>query len=140
MTEAYVDWLPEDRQVFRPMNSLGEAMRAAAQAAAPHNTSKVLQRRWKIDPHTAENVNKAVASGTTLVKAIKAEREKGDAWALWDALGELLIGESRDEADERRLVKMMESTQLARQRHELRRARRQALEAHASEFLGMGDR
>lgn len=135
-----MDFLPEDRTIFRPADSLGEALREVARVIAPLNTAKVLQRRWKIDPHTAEKINQQVASGTTLVKAVRAEREKGTAWELWDALGQLLIGESRDEAEERKLLQMMESTRIARERLDTRRARRAALEARASEHSSLGGR
>lgn len=121
-------FLPEDRSAFRPAESLGQAMRHVARRLAPANTSKVLQRRWKIDPSTAENLTKGQASGTTLVKAVGAERESGDAWELWDALGELLIGESRDEHDERKLQRIIAETELAKQRLEERRQRRLHLE------------
>lgn len=122
-------FLPEDRQLFRPADTLGQAMREVARAMAPFNTSKILQRRWRIDPSTAENVTKGQASGTTLVKAVGAERENGGAWELWDALGELLIGESRDEAEERKLQTIIAETERAKQAFEDRRRRRLYLES-----------
>lgn len=146
MTEAYVDWVPEDRQSFgrgtraEPVDSLGEAMRRVARALSPQNTAKFLQRRWKIDPSTAENITKSqpVASASTLVKAIRAERGTGEAWALWDALGEALIGTSRDEYEELRVLELMKEAQLARARLESRRARRERAEATLSALETLG--
>jgi hypothetical protein len=138
MTETHVDFLPPDRQTFRSLDSLGEALRAAAKAAFPWNTANHLQRRWGVDPTTAENIAKGHGSARTVVKAVKAEG--GDAWKLWDALGELIIGESRDAYDERKLELIIEETQRARQRLEDRRARRLELEARASRLPQMADR
>lgn len=120
---------PPDRKLFRPAETLGEAMALVARALAPTHTAKTIQRRWKIDPHTAEKVGQGVTSATTLVKAVKAEGRHG--WVLWDALGELIIGESRDTYDERELTLILEKTAHARQRLEDRRRRRLELEASA---------
>lgn len=136
MTEAYVGFLREEQSSFcGPVDTLGEAMREVARLLAPQNTSKTIQRRWNIDPSTAENLaSKGQASGTTLVKAVGAERDRGEAWELWDALGELLIGESRDEHDERKLQRIIAETERARQQVAERRARR----LHMESALGLG--
>lgn len=138
MTEMRVDFLPPDRQLFRALDNLGEALKTAAKAAFPWNTANHVQRRWGLDPATAENVAKGKASATSVVKAVRAEGE--DAWALWDALGQLIIGESRDEYDERKLAIIIGETNRARQRLEDRRARRVALEARAFDVSGVADR
>lgn len=137
MTEVTVDYLQEDRKLFRAASTLGEAMATIARAIAPVQTAKTLQRRWKIDPHTAEKVGQGVTSGTTLVKAIKAEGDH--AWKLWDALGELIIGESREDYDERQLQLLLEKTAHARNRLEASRARRALLEARASTLASVDD-
>ena len=133
-----MDFLPEDRQLFGARAGFGEALRDVARAIAPHNTAKVAGRRWKIDPTTADNVLKGVASGPTVVKAVRAEG--AHAWDLWDALGELIIGESRDDHDERKLQLILEKTAHARTRLEARRARRLELEAGSGGFDQMADR
>lgn len=132
MTEVTLDFLPEDRPSFGRAGSLGDAMREIARSLAPVSTAKTLQRRWNLDPSTAENITKGQASGPTLVKAVGAELERGSAWELWDALGELLIGESRDEHDERKLQLILEETERARKRLEERRERRLYLESTLS--------
>lgn len=129
-----MEFLPEDRQLFRPAESLGEALKEAARKLG---SAKVVERRWDLDPTTAENVKKGAASARTVVKAVKAERDLGNAWELWDALGELLIGESRDEHEERKLQSIIEATELARSRLEDRR-RRRALLARAADVNAVG--
>lgn len=133
-----MEFLPEDRQLFGARAGFGEALRDVARAIAPHNTAKVAGRRWKIDPTTADNVLKGVASGPTVVKAVRAEGPH--AWDLWDALGELIIGESRDDHDERKLQLILEKTAHARTRLEARRARRLELEAGSGGFNQVADR
>lgn len=127
-----MDFLPEDRQFFEPAKTLGEALRLIAQTIAPTNTAKTVSRRWGLNTVTGDNIVKEIASGSTLVKAVRAEGD--DAWALWDALGELLIGESRDTYDERNAAQLQERADYARQRLEDRRTRRQARVARRIEL------
>jgi len=127
MSEATVDYLTEDRQLFRRMETFGAALKEVARVMAPHRTAKTIARRWNIEDPTAEHVTKGHASAPTVVKALRAEGEH--AWAFWDALGELLIGESREAYDERQVRKLIEKTNEARQRLEARKARRLELEA-----------
>lgn len=128
-------FLPEDRQIFRPADSLGEALKEAARGLG---STKHVERRWRLDPTTAENVKKGAASARTVVKAVRAEGR--NAWALWDALGELLIGESRDAYDERQLATLLLETQRAREKLEDRKARRAAMEARAFGLPEVADR
>ncbi len=121
-----MEFLPPDRQLFR-FDSLGDALSAAAKAAWPWNTANHMQRRWGLDPSTAENVAKGRASARTLVKAVKAEGRHG--WALWDAIGELIIGEPREAYDERQFAQILKEAARAREKLEDRKARRAALEA-----------
>lgn len=131
MSETMYDFLPEDRQIFRRVETLAEALGQIARKIAPIGTAKAIARRWNIESPTAENVAKErAASATTLVKALRAESD--DAWALWDAVGELLIGESREAYDERKLSRLIEKTNEARERLEARRARRLELEEAVS--------
>lgn len=133
-----MEYLPEDRTLVRPAKSLGEAMAWVSRKIAPIGTAKAVQRRWGIDPHTAEKIPQGVTSATTLVKAVKAEGP--EAWALWDAIGELIIGESRDQFEERQLQSIIEETELARTRLEDRRHRRLALEGRTGSLGEMADR
>ena len=133
-----MDFLPPDRQLFRSFDTLGEALRAAAKAAWPWNTANHMQRRWGLDPRTAENVAKGHGSARTLLKAVQAEGE--DAWALWDAVGELIIGESRDQYDERQFALILKEAALAREKLQDRQARRSALEARTFRVSEVGDR
>ena len=133
-----MDFLPDDRRLFAPLAGFGEAMREVARTISPQHTAKVAARRWRLDRSTADNVTKGLASGPTVVKAVRAEG--AHAWDLWDALGELIIGESRDEHDERKLQLILEKTAHARTRLEARRARRLELEAGSGGFDQMADR
>lgn len=135
MTDLSIMILPPDRQKFRPAANLGEALKELAEKLAPINTAKITERRWKLSAPTAENITKGIASGTTLVKAVRAEGK--DAWALWDAIGELIIGESREDYDERLAAQLQERADHARQRLEARRARHRELEARASTHLAL---
>jgi hypothetical protein len=136
MTDAHMDFLPPDRQLFRSFDTLGEALKAAAKAAWPWNTANHMQRRWGLDPRTAENVAKGHGSARTLLKAVQAEGE--DAWALWDAVGELIIGESREQYDERQFALILKEAALAREKLQDRQARRTALEARAFRLPEVG--
>ncbi len=133
-----MNFLPPDRHVLQPLDTMGEALKVAAKAAWPWNTSNHLQRRWGLHSTTAENVAKGHGSSRTLIKAVRAEG--ADAWELWDAVGELIIGESRDQYDERKLQLILEKTAHARTRLEARRARRLELEAGSGGFDQVADR
>ncbi|WP_300573515.1 hypothetical protein [Phenylobacterium sp.] len=122
-----MDYLPQDRQLFRRAETFGDALRQIARTISPHRTAKVIGRRWDIEDPTAEHVTKGHAAGPTVLKALRAEGEH--AWAFWDALGELLIGESREAYDERQVRKLIEKTNEARARLEARKARRLELES-----------
>jgi hypothetical protein len=138
MTEMNVNFLPPDRQLFRALDNLGEALLTVAKAAFPWNTANHVQRRWGFDPTTAENIAKGKGSAKSVVKAVKAEGVNG--WALWDALGELIIGESRDAFDERKLQIIIQETERVRTRIEARRVRRAELEARAARLGPVGGR
>jgi hypothetical protein len=138
MMESAVDFLPRDRNLFRPFATLGEALREIARNRWRAHTAKEAARAWGLEPSTGESLTRGHASERTVVKAIRGEGKEG--WALWDALGELIIGESRDEYDERRLATIMEEAALARSRLEDRRSRRLALEGRAPQFDALVDR
>jgi hypothetical protein len=131
MTEALMDFLPEDRQFFEPEDSLGKALMRAARVRWPHNTAKHILRSWPVDPTTAENVTKGHASERTVTKAVKA-----DGWDLWMALGELLIGHTY----EAHLEGVIHERERARRRAETRRDNLRSLEARAAGLVALCDR
>ena len=133
-----MDYLPRHRHLFRPLETLGEAMREAVKARWRRDAAKEAARAWDLEISTAENLLKGHASARTLAKAVKAEGR--EAWALWDAIGELFIGESRDQFEERKLQTIIEETELARTRLEDRRHRRLALEVRTARLGEMADR
>ena len=81
---------------------------------------------------------KGHGSARTLLKAVQAEGE--DAWALWDAVGELIIGESRDQYDERQFALILKEAAFAREKLQDRQARRAAMEARTFRLPEVGDR
>ncbi|MDB5433537.1 MAG: hypothetical protein JWP35_4653 [Caulobacter sp.] len=129
MTSTGSRFVPEDRQIFAPLERLGEALREAARRRWPTNTAKEAARAWNLDSTTAENITKGHASERTLTKAAKAER-----WALWMALGELMFAETYED----HLEGIIKETELARQRLEERRDRTRHLEARAALLVGVG--
>jgi hypothetical protein len=80
MTEMMMEFLPPDRQRFAALDTFGEAMGLIVRTVAPHHTAKFASRRWGLDRTTADNLAKGIASGPTVIKAVKAEGR--DAWAL----------------------------------------------------------
>lgn len=124
-----MDFLPRDRNLFRPFTTLGEALREIARNRWRSHTAKEAARAWGLEHSTGESLTRGHASERTVVKAVRGEGE--NAWALWDALGEMIIGESRDEFEERKLQRIIEETELARSRLEARRRRRLELEGRS---------
>jgi len=87
--------------------TLSDALVGLIRKRWPHNTAKMLERRWTLDPKTARNVlGQGNVSERTLTKAAKAE-----GWALWHALGEELFGESYYEYDQRRIEAILREAQ-----------------------------
>lgn len=111
--------MPVPRQIISI--SIGEAL--ALIARQKYSTAKQLARAWNIDVSTAENVFKGHASIRSLQSATNAE-----GWGIWDAIGETVMGESRDAAEERALRKEISDREGALEKLAQRRARREALE------------
>jgi len=115
MAEIGWNFVPQEPQVLRLNRNLGDALAVVAQKIWPHNTAKQAETEWGLDRSTGKNVVKGVAGGVVVTKAVRAQQEKHDnGWALWDALGELIIGESRASWMARTIAK--EEARLARER------------------------
>lgn len=111
--------------------TVGDAVRDLVRQRHKNNAAKMIERRWGVDPKTAKNVvSEGIVSTTTLTKAARAER-----WALWNALGEELFGETY----EQHLQNIIEETNRASDRMENRRRRLRDLEARAASLVAVGD-
>jgi hypothetical protein len=104
----------------------------------PHNTAAQVEAHWVPDKSTAKNVAKGVAGGLVAIHAVQAQqRRHRNGWALWRALGELIIGEPEEAYDARVLQQMVEETDRARQARERRLAARRRLEESAAHRFGL---
>lgn len=130
--------MPEHRPDLGLQRNLGDAFSELVRRLFPHHTAKSAARHFNLEFVTAQNAVKGKASERTITKAVHAEGE--EAWALWDALGELLIGESRDTYEERKIRQIIESTENAKQRTFARLERRAALGAGSAFMDALGDR
>lgn len=128
-----MDFLPRDRNLFRPFATLGEALREIARNRWRAHTAKEAARAWGLEHSTGESLTRGHASERTVVKAVRGEGENG--WALWDALGELIIGESRAEFEERRLQTIIAAGEDAQRRLKAYRSRQDELEARSGRLL-----
>lgn len=105
------------------------------------HTAKPVSQAFGLDKKTAVNALEGKAGGPAITKAIRARADQhDDAWEVWDALGQLIIGESRDSAEERKLQRILESNQHAIQTLAARRARREELRALTAADSGGVDR
>lgn len=116
--------MTQEKQNLRLGRNLGDALAVIIRGVFPHHTAKQVAQRWSLDPATAANAAKGIASATTIAKAVHAEGE--EAWELWHALGEALIGESFDEYREKKINRIIEEAQ---RDHEKVRRLRQTAEA-----------
>lgn len=123
--------MPADRQLFGL--APGEAL--AEIARQKYRTAKDLARAWGIDPTTAANVFKGHLSAPTLAKAVAAE-----GWCLWEALGTTLTGETYEQYQERRLHRIIEQAETARENLIQLRSRRAALDERTRELDRTWDR
>lgn len=130
MTFAETNFLTRQTQLF-PL-SMGGALATIARTLWPHHTAKFVQSEWGADPNTAKNVVKAAAGAVVVTHAVQEQQKKHkNGWALWDALGELIIGEPRAAFDARVLAAMEEETARVRDTIEARTASRRSMEAGA---------
>lgn len=127
MTSLVRDFVPVETQLFRL--GIGDAMSELVRHRYPRDTAKHIARAWKIDPATAANVVRGHCSERTLTKAFLAE-----GWALIDALGSTITGETYHEYEERKLLHIIEEGVRAQTNLHSLRARREAMEARAREL------
>jgi hypothetical protein len=127
MTAMIGNFVPADLQLFRL--GIGDAMSELVRQRYPRDTAKHIAKAWKIDPSTAANVVRGHCSERTLTKAFLAE-----GWALIDALGSTITGETYHEYEERKLLTVIEEGVRAQTNLHSLRARREAMEARAREL------
>lgn len=141
MTSMELIFLPPHEQKLDLERNLGDALAAIMRHVYPHHTAKSVESAFDLDPNTAKNVAKGVAGGHVVTRVIHTQQRKGgDAWALWLALGELLIGEGLDAFEQREVLRLIEKTENAKSLSEERRRRRAALAARAAHILDAEDR
>lgn len=128
MTSIAREFLPLDLQLFDL--SVGEAMADLVRQRYPRDTAKHIARAWNIDASTAANVVRGHCSERTLTKALKAE-----GWALIEALGATITGETYAQYEERKLQSIIEEGVRARENLVRLHARREALETRAADAV-----
>lgn len=102
-------FLPQPTQNLPLARNLGDALAAVAKTLWPQHTASKAESNWELDRSTAKNLTKGVVGSVVVTRAIRAQEIKhGDAWLLWDALGELIIGRSRAAFVAERLAKEKE--------------------------------
>lgn len=122
----------QDYREFPFEKTVGDALRGLVRKRWKTNAAKNIEGRWGLDPKTARNVvQQGHVSERTLTKAARAER-----WALWEALGEELFGETYDQY----LQGVIHEQQQLAERAKARRDHLQRLEARASELVSLLDR
>jgi len=141
MASIEVGMLRPGSQFLAPFQrNLGDAWLVIIKRLAPHNTIKWLEENFGYDRSTAKNAVKGVVGAVPITRAMH-ERQKrhGDAWMLWRALGELIIGEPEAAYDARVLQQMAEELERARQATEARLAAEGRMDASAAELLSLAD-
>lgn len=141
MTSMGFEILSQKRQTFRLQRNLGDAFSDVLKHLFARHSAKELAKELGVDPVTSRNAQKGVAGGAAITRSLHhRQAHHDDHWDLWDALGALLFGETRDQYDERKLAALIEKTNEIRQINEERRRRRSALEARAVAALALEDR
>lgn len=130
-----------DKYDLRLQRNIGDAFAELIRKRWPFHTAKQLVRNYAFDPTAAANAVRGKAGAALITKAVHAEQSASQAaWELWMLLGEELIGETLEQYQERRLQRLIEENNRARERIETIRATRQRLEAKAPEMAGLADR
>lgn len=107
--------------------TVGDALRDLIRRRYRNNAAKQIEADWDLDARTARNVvTQGHVSERTLTKALRAE-----GWALIEALGAELTGESYGAFVERQLKQKIREAADARQNLVDLRTRRAALDALA---------
>ena len=97
-------------------------------------TSKQRAARYGIDQTTAENLRRGVLSLQTLIKIVLREGRE-----LWNALGDEIFDETQEQWEERLLQQRIEEGSHAQERLVRLRARREDVEARATNALAALD-
>lgn len=141
MTSGTGTFLVRDNQKLDLERNLGDALMECAKAMWPFHTQKHVMREWGVAKVTAKNVVSGLAGASVVTKALRAQQAKSkNAWALWDALGELVIGETRAEYERRLIKSIIEKNELAREA--LAQLDRSAvdMESRAAQLVDLGPR
>jgi hypothetical protein len=141
MSYAESVFLPREEQKLALTRNLGDALAAVAEKLWPHHTAKRAETEWGLDRTTAKNVTRGVVGGVVVTKALHAQQAKQkNAWALWLALGELVIGEPLEAYELREIARINQEADDARDRQAERLARRQALAQRTDALVSSWDR
>lgn len=141
MTATDFGFMPLDKHDLGLPRNLGDAFAELLKARWPFNTAKLAATAFDYDPTTAANAVKGKGGARSVTKAVHLQQKAAqDAWELWMALGKEVIGESFEAYTERRLQRLIEENNRARERIETIRARRKRLETTAHEVAGLVNR
>lgn len=133
MTLWSAEFLDENTQKLPLQRNLGDAFATLLRAAFPRHSAKELASELGVDPKTAANGKGGLAGGAALTRSLHYRQSRhDDHWDLWDAIGALIFGETRDQYDERKLAALIARTENARSLSEQRRQTRAQLEERAS--------
>lgn len=125
-------FMADYRQRLPETRDLGEAF-AQLLRRAYGQTPKSVAIEVDLDPRAARNALEGKAGAPIITKSLLARQKAGDDhYELWLALGQMLFGETLDEYEERKLQRLIESTQNAKTIAEARAERRRALDRRAS--------
>ena len=123
MTATGWEIVGQDYRELPLAKTVGDALRDLVRKRYPTNAAKVIARSWDLDPKTAKNVvTSGHVSERTLTKAVRAE-----GWALLEALGAELTGETFHQYEERKLQQIITEAENARENLVRLRQRREAV-------------
>lgn len=136
MTATGWEVVGQDYRELPLAKTVGDAMRDLIRRRYPNNAAKIIARDWDLDPKTAKNVvTSGHVSERTLTKAVRAE-----GWALLEALGVELTGETYHQYEERQLQRIIEEADHARDKLVRLRERRAAVLPRAADVDPIRDR
>lgn len=115
-----------------PTRSLGDAFAVMCRSLAG-NTPNPVARALDMDPKTARNAIDGKAGVPVITKSLQSrQKANDDHYELWLALGQMIFGETLDQYEERKLQRIIESTENAKSLAEARASRRRHLENRAT--------
>jgi hypothetical protein len=129
-------FMAENRQGLHLQQNLGDAFADVCRRALGR-TPKVLAKEINADIRTARNVLDGRAGAPMITRALQVrQRVADDHYDIFLALGFLIFGETLDAYEERKLLRIIESTENARRLADARRARRGKLRDRATSHSG----